>query len=232
MKTRFFAALIHESPGASFQSAVEQNRIHRPLRILGTAATPARGPLPKSPAPAACITTNKPAWWRFASVWRRKSVDRLVPGIGSKRFSQHVITGTAAILLLLSIGCKSTTPSPHFEATVSNASELKPVGAKMLVMTNQLDSALLHAPTNLFTLGPGDKLDIELFGETNSLTPTLVGPDGKIYFNLLPGLDVWGLTLGQTRELIQHELARYVRGQPQVNITLRDVQSKRVWLLG
>jgi protein involved in polysaccharide export with SLBB domain len=91
---------------------------------------------------------------------------------------------------------------------------------------------LLNAPTNFFTLGPGDKLDIEMADETNSLTTTIVGPDGKIYFNLLPGLDVWGLTLGQTREMLEHELAKYIRGQPQISVTLRDVQSKRVWLLG
>ncbi|HWC61008.1 MAG TPA: polysaccharide biosynthesis/export family protein, partial [Verrucomicrobiae bacterium] len=95
-----------------------------------------------------------------------------------------------------------------------------------------LDPTLLQAPTNLFTLGPGDKLDIELVDETNSLTTTVVGPDGKIYFNLLPGIDVWGLTLGQTRQTLQHELQRYVRGTPQIAVTLRDVQSKHVWLLG
>jgi polysaccharide export outer membrane protein len=32
--------------------------------------------------------------------------------------------------------------------------------------------------------------------------------------------------------MLQHELTHYVRGQPQVNVTLRDVQSKHVWLLG
>ena len=102
----------------------------------------------------------------------------------------------------------------------------------MLSVTNTLDSALLRAPTNLFTLGPGDKLEIEQLDETNSLTTTVVGPDGKIYFSLLPGTDVWGLTLGQTRDVLEHEMARYVRGQPQINVNLRDVQSKHVWLLG
>ncbi len=102
----------------------------------------------------------------------------------------------------------------------------------MVTVTNQLDPVLLRAPTNLFTLGPGDKVDIELPDETNSLTTTVVGPDGKIYFGLLPGVDVWGLTLGQTRETLEHELAKYVRGQPMISVSLRDVQSKHVWLLG
>lgn len=102
----------------------------------------------------------------------------------------------------------------------------------MTAMPNRLDPVLLKPPTNFFTLGPGDRLDIEMADETNSLTTTVVGPDGKIYFSLLPGLDVWGLTLGETRQMIEHELGRYMRGQPQVSVTLREVQSKSVWLLG
>ena len=122
-------------------------------------------------------------------------------------------------------------PTGQYPDTLG-ATSLKPAQPQMLSVTNALDPALLRAPTNLFTLGPGDRVDIELVDETNSLTTTVVGPDGKIYFSLLPGIDVWGLTLGQARETIQHELSRYVRGQPQVNVTLRDVQSKHVWLLG
>ncbi len=133
--------------------------------------------------------------------------------------------------LLVSAGCKTAKPVPQYSQLV-DASQLKHANLNMVSMTNALDPAYLRAPTNLFTLGPGDKLDIEETDETNSLTTTVVGPDGKVYFGLLPGLDVWGLTLGQTRELIESELSKYVRGQPQVNVTLRDVQSKRVWLLG
>ena len=61
---------------------------------------------------------------------------------------------------------------------------------------------------------------------------TVVGPDGKLYFNLLPGLDVWGLTLGQAKAEIEKELGKFIRGAPRVNITLRAVESKRIWLLG
>ncbi|HLP76428.1 MAG TPA: SLBB domain-containing protein, partial [Candidatus Paceibacterota bacterium] len=56
--------------------------------------------------------------------------------------------------------------------------------------------------------------------------------DGKIYFNLLPGLDVWGLTLGQAKTLIEQNLTNYIRATPRVNLTLREVASKRVWILG
>jgi protein involved in polysaccharide export with SLBB domain len=83
----------------------------------------------------------------------------------------------------------------------------------------------------MFTLGPGDAVEIEILGTPKSRTLTPVGPDGKIYFYLLPGLDVWGLTLKQARELVEKQLAKYLTG-PQVSLTLRTVGSKYVWLLG
>jgi polysaccharide export outer membrane protein len=49
---------------------------------------------------------------------------------------------------------------------------------------------------------------------------------------MLPGLDVWGLTMEQTQQLIQKELGRFVRGKIDVGIVLRDVESKKVWMLG
>jgi protein involved in polysaccharide export with SLBB domain len=96
----------------------------------------------------------------------------------------------------------------------------------------KLDPAFLKPPAEPFTLGPGDKLEVELLGDPASRTMTIVGPDGKIYFSLLPGVDVWGMTLSQATAALQRELGRYVREQPQVSIVLRGVESKRIWILG
>ncbi len=99
-------------------------------------------------------------------------------------------------------------------------------------LTNTLDPAWLKPPTKPFTLGPGDKLEIEILGETNSLATTVVGPDGKIYYYLLPGLDVWGLTLSETKQHLEQELSKYYREPPQVSLVLRGVTSKEIWVLG
>ena len=134
----------------------------------------------------------------------------------------------AALLLSIS-GCHSPGP-PHYEPfdTANNHSG----ASRMVTVTNRLDPAWLKTPTNLFTLGPGDRVEIELLDDPASRVTTVVGPDGKIYFNLLPGLDVWGLTMGQAKSLMETNLAQYIRGVPRVNLTLRGVESKRVWLLG
>ncbi|HEY0455623.1 MAG TPA: polysaccharide biosynthesis/export family protein, partial [Verrucomicrobiae bacterium] len=103
---------------------------------------------------------------------------------------------------------------------------------QMMQSTNGVPTELLRAPTNLFTLGPGDRLEIELLDDPTSRALTTVGPDGKLYFHLLPGLDVWGLTLAETKALIEKELAKYIKDSVQISVTLRSVESKRVWLLG
>lgn len=95
-----------------------------------------------------------------------------------------------------------------------------------------VDAALLQRPTSEFRLGPGDQVEIEVLGDVGTRARTTVGPDGKIYFYILPGVDVWGLTLGEARERIAQELQRFVREQQPISLTLRSVQSQRVWLLG
>ncbi|HMP84287.1 MAG TPA: SLBB domain-containing protein, partial [Verrucomicrobiota bacterium] len=82
-----------------------------------------------------------------------------------------------------------------------------------------------------FTLGPGDVIEVELLGSPNSRAVLRIGPDGKIYYQMLPGLDVWGLTLAETKQLLQKQLSEYVTGV-QVSVALRRVTSKSVWLLG
>jgi protein involved in polysaccharide export with SLBB domain len=98
-------------------------------------------------------------------------------------------------------------------------------------LDTQISPDWLRPSSELFTLGPGDRLDIELLGDPASKSTTVVGPDGKVYFNLLPGVDVWGMTLAQAKASIENQLSQYVR-QPQVSLVLRAVESKRVWVLG
>ncbi len=98
-------------------------------------------------------------------------------------------------------------------------------------MTNPVEAVTPRRVDDLFTLGPGDRVEIEILGNLTSRAITFVGPDGRIYYNLLPGQDVWGLTLGQTRDLLERELGKYL-GSPQVVVTLREVSSRHIWLLG
>jgi protein involved in polysaccharide export with SLBB domain len=130
-------------------------------------------------------------------------------------------------LTLLIAGCTNTKP----RASSFNTFTPSGTNATVLTLTNSLDPALLHPSANLFTLGPGDQLEIEIIGNPASRALTAVGPDGKLYYHLLPGIDVWGLTLAETQDLLESGLGKYLN-QPHVALTLRTVASKHVWLLG
>ena len=97
--------------------------------------------------------------------------------------------------------------------------------------TNQLKPEWLQPPTDPFRLGPGDKLELEIVGQAGSRTTTFLCPDGKLYFDLLPGMDLWGLTLDEAKEKLVAGLAAFY-ARPQLAITLTAVESKRVWVMG
>jgi polysaccharide biosynthesis/export protein len=128
--------------------------------------------------------------------------------------------GFGGILLLLAAGCSTPRYTPLYTAIVTNAN-----------LTTQSNTNLLRPIDTPFTLGPGDAIQIEILGTPNSRAMAVVGLDGKIYYSLLPGLDVWGLTLAKTRELLERELAKYI-ATPQIALTLRTVGSKYIWVLG
>ena len=127
-------------------------------------------------------------------------------------------------------GCESY-PQP----IARDSSSLAPIPAFAAVEaapTEPLDPALLQRGETPFHLGPGDQLDIEVMGDLSTRASVTVGPDGKIYYYMLPGLDVWGLTLPEARSRLGDELKKYIREKPVVSLTLRVVASQRVWVLG
>jgi polysaccharide export outer membrane protein len=124
-------------------------------------------------------------------------------------------------------GCESNT------LPVATPGVPEPVSADFNVPpTQSVDPALLQPSEAAYRLGPGDKLEIEVMGDTGTRTTVTVGPDGKIYYYILPGLDVWGLTLAGATDRIGDNLKKYVREKPAVSLTLRAAASQRVWVLG
>jgi len=136
------------------------------------------------------------------------------------------------LVLTTLLGCQSA-KVPRLDARAASRAKLAALtNLTSVAETNLLNLEWLKPPTNSFTLGPGDILGIEILGDAMTRATNAVGPDGRIYYYLLPGLDVWGLTLAETRALIERELLKYLREQPQVSVMLHGVESQRVWLLG
>ena len=141
------------------------------------------------------------------------------------RFSFLFLFGAAGLAWMT--GCRA--PGPQFNPHAhpgTNAAQLT------VAATNRVSPEWLQPSTNAFTLGPGDRVEIEVIGEPATRTVTSVGPDGRLYFHLLPGTDVWGLTLPQAKDLLEGELRKFVRNDARIALSLRSVESQRVWLLG
>lgn len=138
---------------------------------------------------------------------------------------RHLAAGSLACAAFFAASCTHYPPPPR----VVDATPFDPEPATARA---PLDPALLNPPPQPFTLGPGDQLEIELLDDPASRTTTTVGPDGKIYFYLVPGLDVWGLTLDQARLKLEQGMEQYFRERRPVSVALRSSQSERIWLLG
>jgi polysaccharide biosynthesis/export protein len=135
-----------------------------------------------------------------------------------------------AVVVFSSAGC-ATYPQPGAQGP----SPLAPVpafAATEIAPTTPLDPALLQPAETAFRLGPGDQLDIEVMGDLSTRESVTVGPDGKIYYYMLPGVDVWGLTLTEVRARLGDGIRKFIREKPVISVTLRVVTSQRVWVLG
>ncbi|MDB6020701.1 MAG: Polysaccharide export protein [Pedosphaera sp.] len=135
---------------------------------------------------------------------------------------------TLLLALMLATGCQH--PGPRFNP-YSPRNRTTP-DLQSVSLTNSLDPNLLRPPETPFTLGPGDRIEVELIDDLFSRADLTVGPDGKIYFNLLPGIDVWGMTLAQARETLEKGMSRFIRETPRIAVSLRGVESRRIWMLG
>ena len=143
-------------------------------------------------------------------------------------FSGAAVGAALGLVLATLTGC--TTKGPAFDPRQPQAG----TGLTNFVSatdTNRINPEWLKPPAEPFRLGPGDRIEIEVLGLAGSRTTTFVCPDGKIYYDLLTGLDVWGKTLAETKGILEVELATYYK-RPQVSISLVSVESKRVWVLG
>lgn len=154
----------------------------------------------------------------------------LKPGRHARQFLVSLaMLGLSAAFILS--GCRNTGPKfdPHQPASAESSQLTNAIPVDMA----QWDMAAGPASrTNLYTLGPGDRVDIELSDDPSTQETVLVGPDGKIYYYVLPGLPVWGLNLVEAKDKLESELAKYLRRKPRVLISLREVQSQQIWLLG
>lgn len=116
--------------------------------------------------------------------------------------------------------------------TWTNTITLQDQAFSTVYPTNNVKPEMLRAPKDYFRLGPGDMIEIEVMGDNAARTAVTVGPDGKIYYSILPGTFVWGLTLSETKDALEKGLKKFLRSAPDMTVTLRQANSQTAWILG
>ena len=102
------------------------------------------------------------------------------------------------------------------------------------VMALPLAAGLIILPPALakeYVIGTADLIAISVLDNKDLDTVVSVTPGGKIAVPLVGDIQAAGLTVAELTEQITQELAKKVKA-PQVTVTLREVNSYRVYFLG
>lgn len=94
------------------------------------------------------------------------------------------------------------------------------------------DYAAESARTGAYRVGPGDVLRVSVWGNRQLSGPVTVRPDGQITMPLIGELQADGRTPGEIQQEIARRLVRYIEGEPNVTVTVAEVNSYRVYVVG
>ena len=125
------------------------------------------------------------------------------------RRSRSALLALAAVQALAAAGCF---------ARSRGAATLPPV-----------DDAVLPPAS---TLGPGDVIEVRVYGEPELSGVYQVGTDGHIICPLCKEVPVGGLTANAAAETIRDCLARKYMRDPQVSVLVKEYNSKKVFVFG
>ncbi len=82
-----------------------------------------------------------------------------------------------------------------------------------------------------YRLGPGDELQISVWGHEDLQAEVVVLPDGTIFFPLVNQVKLAGLTIMEAQQLLTEELAVYVK-DPVVSLIVKKERTIEVKVLG
>ena len=82
-----------------------------------------------------------------------------------------------------------------------------------------------------YVVGPGDTLQVQLYGNEPASYSLTVGRDGRVNFPKLGPINVSGMSFQNARAAIEQRVAQQMIGS-RVNITMGDLRSIRVFVLG
>jgi polysaccharide biosynthesis/export protein len=111
--------------------------------------------------------------------------------------------------ILFLYGCASTAA----DIKVQNSEDIKPISVSE------------------FTLGPGDKVNINVWRHNDLNKEVRVDMNGNIYYSFVGDIQVSGMSINQLRDDLKTRLSKYYV-EPVVDIEVTSIQSQKVFVLG
>ena len=130
----------------------------------------------------------------------------------------------AAVLSLVTLIAQSPSPPMTSAETPSAAA----VGSASAV-TPPTSSV---TPPPDYVIGPGDVLSIVFWRDKDISGDVVVRPDGKISIPLVNEIQTVGLTPEQLRQNVAKGAAKFFTEEPNVSVTVKQINSRKVFILG
>lgn len=109
---------------------------------------------------------------------------------------------------------------------------LKPFGYDLFAGTPSTFAPVTDVPVPAeYVVGPGDRFEVQLTGNTKGKHSLLVNRDGRVMFPELGPISVAGLRIDEARERIEGRVAEQMIGT-QATVTMGALRSIRVFVLG
>jgi polysaccharide biosynthesis/export protein len=114
----------------------------------------------------------------------------------------------------------------------TGAEALKPFGYDLFDRAPSTFAPVTNVPVpSDYTVGPGDELDIQLYGNQNRTLRLIVGRDGRISFPELGPISVAGQLFNTVKSSIESRVERQMIGV-RASVSMGDTRSIRVFVLG
>jgi polysaccharide export outer membrane protein len=105
----------------------------------------------------------------------------------------------------------------------------------ILVSQSMIIAPALHAQPapsqDAYVLGPGDTIDVVVYGEPDLSRTVTVKPDGAVSLALLGEVKAAGRTTKQFAADLARLYSKYLK-QPSITVTVRDFRVDRIYILG
>jgi protein involved in polysaccharide export with SLBB domain len=109
---------------------------------------------------------------------------------------------------------------------------LKPFGYDLFAGVPTTFAPVTDVPVpSEYVIGPGDRFDVQLIGNTKGKHSLVVNRDGRIMFPELGPIAVSGLRVGEAKGRIEQRVADQMIGT-QVTVSMGDLRSIRVFVVG